>query len=48
MKTLQVTSLWGVMVGVGPALSLPTATNDFTGSGKFSAGPSLVNFNGRT
>ena len=38
----------GVMVGVGPALSLPTATNDFTGSGKFSAGPALVYFNGRT
>ncbi len=38
----------GIMFGIGPALSIPTATNDFTGSGKWSAGPTLVYFNGRT
>lgn len=38
----------GIMLGIGPALSIPTATNDFTGSGKWSAGPTLVYFNGRT
>ena len=38
----------GVMYGLGPALSIPTASNDFTGSGKWSAGPVAVYFNGRT
>jgi hypothetical protein len=28
--------------GVGPALSIPTATEDLLGSGQFSAGPSAV------
>ena len=38
----------GIMLGLGPALSIPTASNDFTGSGKWSAGPTAVYFNGRT
>jgi hypothetical protein len=38
----------GIMIGLGPALSAPTATDDFTGSGKWSAGPTAVYFNGRT
>ncbi len=38
----------GIMIGIGPALSIPTATDDFTGSGKWSAGPTVVYFNGRT
>ncbi len=38
----------GVMIGAGPALSIPTATNDFTGSGKWEAGPAAIYFNGRT
>jgi hypothetical protein len=32
----------GVIWGVGPAISIPTATDDLLGSGKFSAGPSAV------
>jgi len=32
----------GMVWGVGPALSIPTATDDLLGSGKFSAGPSAV------
>ncbi len=32
----------GFIWGVGPALSLPTATSDIFGSGKWSAGPSFV------
>ncbi|HSR60440.1 MAG TPA: hypothetical protein VLL47_06770 [Robiginitalea sp.] len=32
----------GMTWGVGPALSIPTATNDFLGSGQFSIGPSAV------
>ncbi|MEJ2585274.1 MAG: hypothetical protein P8Z38_09595 [Robiginitalea sp.] len=32
----------GLIWGVGPALSIPTATDDLLGSGKFSAGPSAV------
>jgi hypothetical protein len=31
-----------VIWGVGPAMLLPTATNDFLGTGKFSIGPSAV------
>jgi hypothetical protein len=38
----------GAMVGIGTALSVPTASNDFTGSGKWSAGPAFVYFNGQT
>jgi hypothetical protein len=32
----------GMVWGVGPALSIPTATDDLLGSGQFSAGPSAV------
>ena len=32
----------GMIWGVGPAISIPTATDDLLGSGKFSAGPSAV------
>ena len=32
----------GVIWGVGPILSFPTATDDILGSGKWSAGPSVV------
>ena len=39
----------GVMIGFGYNLVIPTAgDNDFTGSGKWSLGPSLVYFNGQT
>lgn len=38
----------GLMIGLGPALSMDTATDDFTGTGKWSAGPAAVYFNGRT
>jgi len=37
----------GVLIGLGPALSIPTASNDFTGSGKWEAGPAAVYFNSR-
>ena len=32
----------GLIWGVGPAISIPTATDDLLGSGQFSAGPSVV------
>lgn len=32
----------GLIWGVGPALSIPVATDDLLGSGQFSAGPSVV------
>ena len=32
----------GLIWGVGPAISIPTATDELLGSGKFSAGPSAV------
>lgn len=32
----------GLIWGVGPAISIPTATDDLLGSGKFSMGPSVV------
>lgn len=35
----------GVMVGIGPALLLPTATKDETGTGKWAAGPAAVYIN---
>jgi len=38
----------GIMIGIGPALSIPTATDDLTGSGKWAVGPTLVYFNGKT
>ena len=38
----------GMMLGVGTALSLPTANSDYTGSGKWSAGPAAVYINMRT
>ncbi len=38
----------GVLIGVGPALSIPTASNDFTGSGKWEAGPAAIYFNSQT
>jgi hypothetical protein len=38
----------GVMIGIGPALSIPTASEDETGSGKWSGGPTFVYFNGKT
>ena len=33
------------MIGIGPAISAPTATSDFTGSGKWSMGPAFVYMN---
>lgn len=33
------------MIGLGPAISAPTATSDFTGSGKWSLGPAFVYIN---
>ena len=33
------------MIGIGPAISAPTATSDFTGSGKWSMGPAFVYIN---
>ena len=33
------------MIGIGPAISAPTATSDFTGSGKWSLGPGFVYIN---
>jgi len=38
----------GIMLGLGPALSIPTASKDTTGSGRWLAGPTAVYFNGRT
>ena len=39
----------GVMIGIGYNLIIPTAgSNEFTGSGKWSLGPSLVYFNAQT
>ena len=38
----------GIMVGVGPAISIPSATSDYTGSGKWSAGPLALFINLRT
>jgi hypothetical protein len=39
----------GVMIGIGYNLVIPTAgSNEFTGSGKWSLGPSLVYFNAQT
>jgi hypothetical protein len=38
----------GVMVGVGPTVSFPTATDDTTGTGKWSAGPAALYINMRT
>jgi hypothetical protein len=38
-------NLDGQMVGLGAAISLPTATDDFTGSGKCSGGPAAVYVN---
>ena len=38
----------GVLIGFGPVLSIPTASNDFTGSGKWEAGPAAIYFNSRT
>lgn len=39
----------GVMVGIGWNLTIPTAgSNDFTGSGKWSLGPTLIYFNIQT
>jgi hypothetical protein len=35
----------GVMVGVGPAISFPVASSDYTGSDKWSAGPAAIYFN---
>ncbi|AUS06420.1 hypothetical protein [Pseudotamlana carrageenivorans] len=42
---------WGMyMWGIGGALTIPTATSKYTGSGKFSAGPSgmLIGFTKKT
>jgi len=36
---------WKGTIGIGPAFTLPTASSDFTGSGKYQAGPGLVYFN---
>ena len=33
------------MIGIGPVISAPTATSDFTGSGKWSLGPAFVYLN---
>ncbi len=38
----------GSMVGVGPAFTLPTATDDLLGEGKFQAGPTLAYVNTAT
>lgn len=38
----------GSNIGVGPALTLPTATSDFLGEGKFQAGPALAYVNTAT
>ena len=39
----------GVMIGIGYNLVIPTAgSNEFTGSGKWSLGPTLVYFNAQT
>ena len=38
----------GVMVGLGAALSMDTASDDYTGNGAWSGGPSFVYFNGQT
>lgn len=38
----------GVLFALGAALSIPTASSDFTGSGKWEAGPAAVYFNSRT
>jgi hypothetical protein len=32
----------GVTIGVGPTFTFPTATSDFTGSGKWQAGPTFL------
>jgi len=37
----------GVLFGFGPALSIPTASSDFTGSGKWEAGPAAIYFDSR-
>jgi len=38
----------GITIGIGPALSAPLASNDLTGSGKWSGGPVAVILNART
>jgi hypothetical protein len=39
---------WEGMLAVGPAFTFPTATSDFTGEGKFQAGPGFLYINQAT
>jgi hypothetical protein len=35
----------GLTIGIGPTITFPTATSDFTGAGKWQAGPSFLAIN---